>query len=94
MGNCTGVCVSTNEDDRQKVTSDQVKTALSEKENLYREQNSYNEQQSNQEGKQMRKLEQRGGGANGQRESKGPVELANKAIYTGEWLNSMKDGYG
>ena len=29
-----------------------------------------------------------------QRESLGPTTLPNGAIYTGQWLNGMKDGYG
>jgi hypothetical protein len=29
-----------------------------------------------------------------QRESKGPQTLPNGAIYTGQWLGGMKDGYG
>lgn len=35
-----------------------------------------------------------GGNQNTERESLGPQTLANGAIYTGQWLNGMKDGYG
>ena len=31
---------------------------------------------------------------NNQRQTYGPITLSNGAIYTGELLNGMKDGYG
>ena len=31
---------------------------------------------------------------NNQRQSYGPITLSNGAIYTGELMNGMKDGYG
>ena len=31
---------------------------------------------------------------NGERQSLGPVTMSNGAIFTGEWLNGLKDGYG
>ena len=31
---------------------------------------------------------------NNQRQTFGPITLSNGAIYTGELLNGMKDGYG
>ena len=31
---------------------------------------------------------------NNQRQQYGPITLSNGAIYTGELLNGMKDGYG
>ncbi len=34
------------------------------------------------------------GDINAQRESLPPMTLPSGAIYTGQWLNGMKDGYG
>ena len=45
MGNCTGFCMTSASDDQQtkKVTSDKVKTALYEKDELFKEVNQYDD---------------------------------------------------
>ncbi len=49
MGNCSGFCMTSNQDDAQpkKVTADKVKSALYEKDTLFREGAHYEEQYSN-----------------------------------------------
>lgn len=46
MGNCTGFCMTSNSEDQQpkKVTADKVKSALHEKDTLFKEPYQYEEQ--------------------------------------------------
>jgi len=113
MGNCSGFCMSTNQegqDQTKKVSADKVRSALYEKDEMFREGVNYEDAYQNQyrgggnNQIQARKLQKSnnqyeasynggatnypegGDGNNGQaseRESLGPITLANGAIYTG-----------
>lgn len=55
MGNCSGFCMSSNQEggeQQKKVTADKVKSALYEKDELFREGVNYEDAYSNQNGGQ------------------------------------------
>lgn len=71
-----------------------MKTALKDKDQLALQEKQY---VGSHQARKLGQLDAETGGSinnNNARESKGPIEMHNGAIYTGEWQNNMKDGHG